>query len=330
MTPKTIEAINKIPLCIELDVLWSDIMKIIKRDLNNQESELLYIFFSLQKYRFPQTSIDFDSTEILIGKSNMTIAKIKTELEERINSPQEADKILKTFLNSEGVAWEDYLYLDLTIKYLQMMQPLPLGMLNNINHDYTINSIAPSLAEKERIKLTHKSEIKRIESLMNRDENKNKNMEFLYQVKELTEKIRKLESELTFHQPEVNSYAYRVIETIRRLRIVSTDFHDLLDFDKKLTHRLTKECPEYFAALPDKHREKINQKNIKRQSDGTEERFVFCQCQFCYRYRFEKLPRTGVYSWRCDRDECKKRYKAWNKHLNDLRPNPINLSQIYR
>jgi hypothetical protein len=79
MAPKTIEAINKIPLCIELDVLWSDIMKIIKRDFNNQESKFLYIFFSLQKYRFPQASIDLESTRILIGKSNMTIAKIKVE-----------------------------------------------------------------------------------------------------------------------------------------------------------------------------------------------------------------------------------------------------------
>jgi hypothetical protein len=325
MDDSTRKNIGEIFIKGQTDSLWSDIMKIIKRDLNNQESKLLYIFFSLQKYRFPQSSIDLESTRILIEKSNRTIAKI----DNRIKNPSEADKILKTFLDNRGVAWEEYLYNSLATTYLEIMQPMPLGILNNINHDYTINSIGPSLAEKEREINALKLDIRKIEALSKEQGNENRSMEFSFQIEALNRKVIALKADLSFRQPQLNSYVYRIKETINRLLIFSTEFYHLLYYDKILSSLLHKECPEYFTALPDQYRERINQKNIKRQIDEREELYIFCQCQFCYRYKFEQLPRNGEYSWHCKRDECKKRYKAWTKHLNGLTPNPVNLSQVF-
>lgn len=335
MTPKTIEAINKISLCIEPDVLWSNIMEIIKGGLNNQESKLLYIFFSLQSFRFPQTSVDEDSTKDLIHKSNMTIAKIKTELDNRIETPSEADKIIKIFLDNLGsdeFTWEEYLYNNLAIKYLCLMQPLPLGMLNNINHDFTINSIAPSLAAKERIKIIHESEVKKIEALVNKPENENRKMEFTYQIKEINEKIIKLEAELTFPSPELNAYHSRETESIRRLCVLSTDFYYLDNFDLRLSLLLQQKCPEYFAALTEQQRESINKKNVKKnvKKNKDENRIFFCQCQFCYRFRLDEIPPNGDYPWHCKRDirpECGTRYDKWRKQLNR---NGIYLLTVYQ
>jgi hypothetical protein len=77
MDDSTRKEINKIFENAKIDTLWSDVTKVIRRGLDSQESKLLYVFFSLQKYRFPQTSIDLESTRILIDKSNMIIAKIE-------------------------------------------------------------------------------------------------------------------------------------------------------------------------------------------------------------------------------------------------------------
>jgi hypothetical protein len=329
MDDSTRKNIGEIFMKGQTDSLWSDVMKVIKSSLNNREAKLLYILFSLQKYRLPQESTDLCSIKNLIEKSNMTIAKIKTELEERIQSPSKADIILKTFFDDGGITWGKYLHNNLATKYLETMQPLPLNMLNNINHDYTINSIGSSPAEKERAINALKLDIRKIEALSKEQGNENRIMEFSFQIEALNQKVIALKAGLSFQQPELNSYAYRIEETIKRLIIFSTEFYHLVYEDKILNSLLHKECPEYFTALPDQYRERINQKNIKRQIDEREERVIFCQCQFCYRYRFEPLPRNGEYSWHCKRDECKKRYKAWTKHLNGLTPNPVNLSQVF-
>jgi hypothetical protein len=322
VTPKTIEAILKIPDRIESDVLWSDIMKIIKRDLNSQESKLLYIFFSLQKYRLPKTSIALESTNILIDKSNWTIAKIKAELDNRIETPSKADEILKAFLDSKGTAWEDYLYYDLAIKYLQIMQPMPLGMSNNITLDYAINSIAPSLAEKQEISLIRKSEIKEIESQMKERENENRLEELGGKITKLKEEIIKLETGLSFPRDEQNIYLSRNEETVRRLHILFSESHFLFYINHELTLRLRQECPKYSTALADQQRETINKKNLKKPSDPY---LMFCQCQYCYSFRFEPTARNGKYRWHCGLSECRKAHGRWKDHLESLDLNPSNV-----
>jgi hypothetical protein len=66
---------------------------------------------------------------------------------------------------------------------------------------------------------------------MNNPENENRKMEFTYQIKEINQKIIKLKAELTFSSTELNAYHSRDTESIRRLRVLSTDFYYLDNFD---------------------------------------------------------------------------------------------------
>ncbi len=276
----------------------------------------------MQKFRFPQTSIDLESANILVDKSNWTIAKIKAELDNRMKTPSKADEILKAFLDSKGPDWEDYLYLDLAIKYLQIMQPMPLGVSNNITLDYAINSIAPSLAEKQEISLIRKSEIKEIESQMKERENENRSEEFERKITKLKEEIIKLETGLSSPREEQNIYLSRNEETVRRLQILFSESYSLFDANYRLTLWLRQECPKYSTALAEQQRENINKKNLKNSSDPY---LMFCQCQYCYSFRSENISGNGKYRWHCGLSECKKAHGRWKYHLESLDLNPSNV-----
>jgi hypothetical protein len=321
MTARTRDGILKIVNNLNSDTLWKEITKVIRGDLNNkdgsrnQDCELLYIFFSLQKYRLPQISIKPNSTEYLIAWSNRTISRIETELEDRILNPSEADKILKIFLDSKGFEWGECLYNELAIKYLMEMQPSPVGMMSNINHDYSLNSIGVDRSRTEMQIIIHRGDIRKIKEQKDEPSNRMRIMEFDIEIGKLNEKIAKLESNITPLDSDLTAYSSRNMECIRRLGVIFPEFYYLKEYHDRLSLLLHTECPDYFVALADKQREGINRRNLKRSNTETQSRLR--QCQFCYEYRSEEISGNGSYSWHCDRDNCKKAYNAWRKHLKD-------------
>jgi hypothetical protein len=323
MTPSIRKDIEEIVNRWKPDTLWADIMKVVGKNLDNQDCKLMYIFFSLQKYRLPQTSIDFDSMEHLAAWNNSKITEIKAEFEDRIQNSSEADKILKTFHKRIGVEWEEHLYNDLAIKYLLLMLPSPVGMMNNIDNDYTLNLIGRSKLKSEIQKNIYEREIKNIEDQMNEPNNEMRKMKLTYQIEDITEKIPPLELDMSL-DPDLEKYSSRAMETHRRLCIIFSEAYFLLDNDYRLSLALHTECPEYFTALAEKIREKINQRNLNRAGEYSK----LCQCQFCYKYRFEKRSGNGEYAWHCGGD-CKRRYDSWTRHLNRLKPLPIELSSVF-
>jgi hypothetical protein len=327
LTPLARKKINQFFLNYNPDTFWEDILKVMRGNLNNQNWKLSYILFSLQKYRFQQTSIDLNSMEYLRLWNNSTIAKIKAKLEERIQSPTLADRMLKDFYERKRVEWEECLYNDLAIDYLIMMLPSPLGIINNINNDYAINSLGRDKLKREIEKKKCEKELKILKLQAGDDRNQMRRMELAGKIEELQAKITKLESDLRFDRQEnLNTYFSRGVEVSKKLCAIFSEAHLLLVNQSRSTILLGTELPEYSNALAEDQRRNINLKNLER-SNGVEN-FRLCQCQFCYRYRFDRQSGNGKYSWHCDpRDKCEKAYKAWCKHLNDSCK--IQLSKVF-
>jgi hypothetical protein len=321
LPPELHKEIYKIPCEDNDNVLWGKITKVIAKHLNTQDAKLLYVFFSLQRYRLPQESIDLDSMEHLSQFNNYVVACIKKVIDE----PSEADKTLKTFLEKSGHGqdYNCYLYHKLSLIYLHMMLPIPLRAVNDVNLESKANTFGRKKLQDEICKVKCEKKLKDLEEKANDPTNLTRRMEFEAEIIKIKGEIENFNP--SFDDSELNRLMNKAEDAERKRSILFSGYHFHSENYNRILMMASMECPEYIRQVQDRGFENIGLRISTRQSGLKIPKL--CQCQFCYRYRLQDISRKGEYSWSCDDDRpCGKKYDAWNRHLNRLE---IQLSKVY-
>lgn len=255
--------------------------KLITKALKGTTSERLYIVSSQNAYRIPLSS-DLASQEAELESQKVlqyASNTIVNHLRHKFNYLSESDQQAKEICDKHGHSFEIYRFTQMVQRYCKFVLPYPYK--NRFNREYNLHI----------------------------DLNKAIN---LYGNKE-KEIVRKGIAHSQRLMERFSLYRYATAVQDRIFGLMNLDEKKVFD-----SHLFDRNDDLYTS------NRKIarNQQKAKRQEPNgilLSPRVELHQCVFCYRFKFEPLPPQGDdFPQHCDRDECKKAYGRWKKHLNRL------------
>jgi hypothetical protein len=128
---------------------------------------------------------------------------------------------------------------------------------------------------------------------------------------------------------KINKLLSKCFESERRTIIRFSEYIESRNFLKAIDFQFPDELKEvrddHFGCYHKLVAERKKNARSGFSGTGVYQAPYLYQCQFCYRYRFER-PKNNKPTWHCTDDECKCRYEAWKKRLLNR---GIELEKLY-
>jgi hypothetical protein len=254
--------------------------KLITKTLKGTNSKRLYIASSQNAYRL-KPSFDLESQIVLQRYSNTAIDYIHRGF----SFPSEFDRRVKKICDNHGYCFETYQFHQTVQRYCSFMIPYPYR--NRFDRE-----------DSPHILL-------------------NKPIDF-YGEKERRICDREIASERMIME-RFSLYHYSTAFTNKISLNIDPDEKEILDSSLFVsTDNLYTNARK--IARHQRTQRKEQKAIIESQNELLCSSLELHQCVFCYRFSFVELPPQGNdFKQHCDRDECKKAYERWKKHLNRLK-----------